>query len=168
MGKFKTSLFYSNIFREDGQYCFGFGWASEVIKLQLSTLTDLVNCYKYIVTDLSKIGDTVLNNEAKWIDNCSPSGNTKKMYFKDWTVQEAIYDTNLNMPRLISLIGGTSLDSRGCWQFAWWTKWTPYVAQLGFKGIKHFVASTDSHHDTSFDEMFSKIESGEDNLTHLY
>lgn len=164
LGKFKTSLFYSNIFRDNGQYCLGFGWSTEVIELQLSTLIDFVNCYKYIITDLCAIGETISNNESKWIDECQPSGNTAKIFFKDWVLQENLYDYNTSAQQLISLIGGTALDNRGCWQFAWWSKWTPYVARMSFLGAKHMLANTDSHHEASFDQFYSNIENGESTL----
>lgn len=162
--KFKTSLFYSSIFKDNGQYCFGFGWATEEIKLQLYTLLDMTDCYKFIVTDLCEFTGTLSNQDAKYVDSCSPSGNTSKIYLKDWILQENLYDYNINSQQLISLIGGTSLDNRGCWQMAWWTKWTPYVAKIGFAGAKHLLADTASQVEDSFDDFWSKIDNGERTL----
>ena len=35
MGKFKTQVFYSSIFKTTGQVCGGFGWQSQAVNLKL-------------------------------------------------------------------------------------------------------------------------------------
>lgn len=46
MGKFKSSLFYSSIFKENGQMCLGFGYASDEVKVQIHNKFDFPDCYK--------------------------------------------------------------------------------------------------------------------------
>lgn len=128
MGKFKTAIFFSFIFKTSGQFCSGFGYQSEQIVLYLTSLLDMYDCYKTIIADMCDWSSTFFTKDAKWVDSCAPSGNTSTITVKKWTIQQNLYDSNLQTSKLVSLLGGSSFDNRGCWQFAWWTKWTPYVA----------------------------------------
>jgi len=58
------------------------------------------------------------------------------------------------------LIGGTSLDNRGCWQFAWWTKWTPYVAQAGYDIIKSMLEDNAPEDAMDFDTYSKGLSEG--------
>jgi len=49
LGKFKANIFFSGIFKNTGQFCSGFGYQSEEINLELSTLLDMYDCYKNII-----------------------------------------------------------------------------------------------------------------------
>lgn len=120
LGKFKTKVFYSGIFKTTGQVCGGFGWESEAVQLKLSTLFDFQDCYKTMISDLCNWSSTFNNKDSKWIDSCTPSSSPGPVTLKNWVLTDGL--TNQ------SLIGGTVIDGRGCWQFAYWTKWTPYVA----------------------------------------
>ena len=71
------------------------------------------------------------------------------MTLKNWVITDGLTDQ--------SLIGGTTIDGRGCWQFAYWTKWTPYVAQLGFDAAKALFIDPASHIDMDF-ETFAESE----------
>lgn len=143
----------SGIFKTTGQVCTGFGYSSEEIILQLTTLLDMYNCYKTLIADLCDWSNTFSGENAKWIDSCAPAGNTSTITIKKWELQAKHYDSNLQTDRLISVIGGTSYDNRGCWQFAWWSKWTPYVAQTGFDIFKHLVADSSSHLEMDYDNF---------------
>lgn len=160
MEKFKTSIFFSGIFKNTGQICSGFGYQSEEVILYLTSLLDMYNCYKTLIADLCDWSNTFIGKDAKWIDDCSPAGNTSTLTIKKWTLQEKLYDTNLNDDKLISLIGGTSYDNRGCWQFAQWTKWTPYVAQASFDAFTHMLADSNSHIGMDYDTFSDEIASG--------
>lgn len=120
----------------------------------------MYNCYKTIISDLCDWQGAFVSSSAKWIDDCSPAGNTSTLTVKKWTLQEKLYDSNLNDNTLISLLGGTSYDNRGCWQFAEWTKWTPYAAQTGFNIFKQMIATSDSHIDADYDTFSEEIASG--------
>lgn len=160
MGKFKTAIFLSFIFKTTGQFCGGFGYQSEPINLYLTSLMDMYDCYKTLIADMCDWSSTFYTKDAKWVDSCSPAGNTSTMTIKKWTIQQQLYDSNLQDNKLISLLGGTSYDNRGCWQFAWWTKWTPYVAQTGFDMFKTLLADSGSHLEMDFDQFSSELANG--------
>ena len=107
LGKFKTKIFYSGIFKTTGQVCGGFGWESDVVALKLSTLFDFQDCYKTMISDLCDWSSTFVGKEAKWIDSCTPSTGSGLVTLKNWTITDALTDQ--------SLIGGTVIDGRGCW-----------------------------------------------------
>lgn len=132
--------------------------------LYLTALLDMYDCYKTLLSDMCDWSNTFISKDAKYIDDCSPAGNTQTITIKKWELQARNFDTNLRTDKLISLIGGSSADNRGCWQFAWWTKWTPYVAQTGFDIFKTLLATTDSHLDMDYDQFSQELASGARNL----
>lgn len=107
LGKFKTNIFYSAIFKTTGQFCGGFGWSTEQINLILSTLFDFQDCYKTMIADLCDWSSTFLTKDAKWVDSCTPSTGSGLVNLKTWEISEALTEK--------SLIGGTAIDGRGCW-----------------------------------------------------
>ena len=121
--KFKASTFYSFLFDSSGQICLGFGWNTEAITLNLDASFEMQDCYKTLLDDLSDWTKTWDGEDAKWIDQCSASTGGGTVSLKSWTLTSAV--TNQ------AVIGGTTKDGEGCWKFAAWTKWAPYLAQLG-------------------------------------
>lgn len=69
-------IFYSFLFKQTGQVCFGFGWGSEAITLQLKGLFEFQDCYKTLVGDLCDWNKTFLGKDARWIDECNPSSGS--------------------------------------------------------------------------------------------
>ena len=122
----------------------GFGWESEAIALKLSTMFDFQDCYKTMINDLSNWGSTFEGKDAKWIDSCTPSTGSGLITLKDWQITEALNNQ--------ALIGGTASGGRGCWQFAQWTTWTPYVAQMGLNVLKEHLGSSADDVKVSFSE----------------
>jgi len=61
-------------------------------------------------------------DSAQWLDSCTTSVN-QQLTVKDYEVAKAISSQNV--------LGGTEEDGPGCWQFALWNKWTPYLAEYG-------------------------------------
>jgi hypothetical protein len=131
LGKFKTNIYYLLLFQTTGQLCGGFGWESDQITLKLSTMFDFQDCYKTMISDLCDWSNTFNTKDSKWIDSCSPSTGSSLVTIKNWQITNQLSDQ--------SLLGGTVANGKGCWQFAQWTKWTPYVAQMGFELIKKHV-----------------------------
>jgi len=68
LGKFKSNIFFSGIFKTNGQICSGFGYQSEQITLELTTLIDMYNCYKTMISDLCDWSSTFLGANSKWVD----------------------------------------------------------------------------------------------------
>lgn len=108
--------------------CFGFGWGSDAVEVKLGYLLDLQDCMKEMITDMCDWNKTFLGREAKWIDECKLSTGAAKVTVQKWLLAQS----NINQ----SLIGGYAVDGPGCWQFAEWTKWTPYVAQAGMEAMR--------------------------------
>lgn len=145
LAQFQTYIFYSFIFKQTGQVCFGFGWGSDAVQVKLGTLFDFQDCYKTLIDDLCDWNKTFLGRDARWIDECKPSTGSSLVTVQDWLLAPNNVDQ--------SLIGGTAIDGRGCWQFAEWTKWTPYVAQIGFDAIKATFIDPASHIDMDFESF---------------
>ena len=131
MGKFKTLIFYSLLFENSGQLCGGFGWESQAIAIKISTMFDFQDCYKTMINDLCDMKTTWEDKTAKWIDECAPSSGTGLITLKRWTVTEVLTDD--------ALIGGTNAGGKGCWQFAEWTKWTPYLLAFSQHMFENYV-----------------------------
>ena len=148
LGKFKTNIFFSFIFKYTGQVCSGFGWGSEPITLELTTNFDFANCYKTVISDMCEWDNTFRGENAKWYDECALSGDTAKLWIQNWDVMADDLSDGADQ---ISLIGGTSIDNRGCWQFAWWSKWTPYVATAGLDMVKYMLFDSGAHTEMPFD-----------------
>jgi hypothetical protein len=98
-----------------------------------------------MIADLCDWSNTFLGKDAKWVDSCAPSVGSGLVTLKNWTITSALTDQ--------SLIGGTAIDDRGCWQFAQWTKWTPYAAQMGFDAVKTMLIDPSSHIDQTFTDF---------------
>jgi hypothetical protein len=81
------------------------------------------------------------------MDSCSPSlTDGGQVTLKKWIIADQS-DT--------ALFGGTEVDGRGCWQFAQWTKWTPYVTQMGYDAIKSLIVDPETHVEQDFDTFAS-------------
>jgi hypothetical protein len=63
-----------------------------------------------------------------WIDQCA-GAVAPVVTFQNTEIAPAITDQYL--------IGGKTIDGPGCWQFALWNKWAPYLVDYG----KSYAAS---------------------------
>jgi hypothetical protein len=68
------------------------------------------------------------SRDAKFIDECKASNGGGLITLKQWTLSENVEKQ--------SILGGTIVDGPGCWKFAQWTSWAPYVAKMGV-GMLH-------------------------------
>ena len=144
---FKTSLFYSMLFKETGQICLGFGWATQPIELSVNFYFEFVDCYKTIIDDLCDWGPSWDGRDARIIDECNPSGTSQDATLQDYLLSDTISDT--------PFLGGRDEDEYGCWQFAEWTKWTPYIAKAGMQYLNDFLGEP-MHHPMSLAEYDAK------------
>lgn len=133
MPKFKTSTFYSAFFDSSGQICGAFGWETEPIQIDLEGQFEMQDCYKIILDDLSDWKGTWTGEDAKWIDECSLSIGVGAVQLKSWTLTDGVSEK--------AVIGGTEANGEGCWKFANWTKWAPYIAQMGFNSLRDTAES---------------------------
>lgn len=67
---------------------------------------------------------SILNPEAKFIDGCNEYSNGGGITVKSWTITNPVTNE--------AIIGGFAPEGKGCWRFAKWTKWAPYLAQYGY------------------------------------
>ena len=92
----------------------------------------LKNCYKEIIKDICD-WKTLFGSEALLYDGCN-----------DYTVSSPITIQTLKVTDTIpptSLVGGSSANGKGCWRFAEWTNWAPYLAEFG-----HSFFSPEDYH----------------------
>lgn len=116
--KFKTGVFFHFLFEKTGQVCSGFGWNSDKVAVDLQTTFQFQNCYKTIISDLCD-WKTFFSEDAKYYDGCNESTGGGAIDIKTWPITDAQTDK--------SLLGGTVAGGQGCWRFAEWTKWAPYL-----------------------------------------
>ena len=136
LGKFETSIFYSFLFEDTGQVCLGFGLDSDEIVLDLATHFEFQDCYKTVIADLCDWQSTAAGKDAKWIDECSSPTSTALISLKKWTLSSALDEQ--------ALLGGTVSDGRGCWQFANWSNWAPYLARYGYDFVRQYVVDPEA------------------------
>lgn len=80
------------------------------------------------MTDISDFTDTWSGKDAKWIDSCVDSDDGTAVTLKDWALTPAITEN--------AVLGGTAIDSPGCFQFANWGAWAPnYYANMLRNGL---------------------------------
>ena len=106
-----------------------------------------------MINDLCDWNKTFLGREARWIDECTPSAGSSFVTVQDWLFTQSVIDQ--------ALIGGTAIDGRGCWQFAeWqWSKWVPYVAQVGYDAITSMVGEEPEQTGVSFSDYVDDLKS---------
>jgi hypothetical protein len=105
-----------------------------------------------MIGDLTDWSKTWLGRDARWIDDCQPSDGSAFVTIQDWLFVPSNIDQ--------SLLGGSVTDvndGKGCWRFAEWTKWTPYVAQTGYDVIKS-VLGEPAHLNMAFSEYVDSLK----------
>jgi hypothetical protein len=128
IGKFRANTYYSVLFKNTGQLCYGFGWTTEAIILTITAQFQLVECYKALVADLGKPLASLNSQDSLFFDECPLSSSGGPISLQDWELVEADATTDV--------LGGQEGDGVGCWSFAQWTEWAPYVAQMGYNVAK--------------------------------
>ena len=76
-----------------------------------------------MLSDLSDWTTTWSGSDALWIDECTTSTGGGTVSLQKWALTPAVINQNI--------IGGTTLGGEGCWKFASWSSWAPYLAQVG-------------------------------------
>ena len=85
-----------------------------------------MDCYKTIIEDIGNPVKNWYSEESLFIDDCSTSDAGGTITLKKWELWPSVTE------RGIVLGSDNSPGSAGCFRFAEWTKWAPYVAQVGF------------------------------------
>ena len=116
------------LFKNTGQICYGFGWNTESIQLLIQTQFQLIECYKTLIDDLGNPLGSFDQLGSNFLDECTFSSSGGPISLNIWDIVSE--DTEHDV------LGGTEADGVGCWSFASWTQWAPYVAQLGYMAVE--------------------------------
>lgn len=114
--------------------------------MKISAVLNFVNCYKNIITNIKTIDSEFKGPKAKIFDQCTDNN------FTPFTINEYVLSYNIVDQ---SLFGGTLPDGAGCWQFAHWTKWAPYIAQNMVQSISPLVGADPSK--WSAEDLFNSL-----------
>ena len=82
----------------------------------------LKNCYKDVIADICD-WKTLFSADAKFYDGCDDYTLNGPVTIQSFKITDTIAPT--------PLFGGTEANGKGCWRFAEWTNWAPYLAQIG-------------------------------------
>lgn len=121
MPEFQLDLYYSYLFSKTGQQCIGFGWNLGNILAQIKTTIQMRDCSKILVYSVCEQNIPWLGNSSQWLDTCVDS-TAPQLSVMNHVIAPAISDQNL--------LGGKTMDGPGCFQFAMWNKWAPYMADF--------------------------------------
>lgn len=119
VSEFITEFIFSWLFDKKGQVCGGLAWGSKQIVVNLQSRLQLKNCYKKIIEDLCD-WNTVFGEEAKFYDGCDDYTMSSPVVIQALKLTDSIVDN--------PLLGGSAANGKGCWKFAEWTNWAPYLA----------------------------------------
>ena len=87
------------------------------------------DCYKILLYDICDLTN-LEGDSAFWIKKCEPSTSTV-VTVQNQELSPAITDQNL--------LGGKTINGPGCWQFAVWSTWAPYIAQYAFNAARQVL-----------------------------
>jgi hypothetical protein len=76
-------------------------------------------CSKVLVNSVKDLKSNWLGTNAQWLEKCE-SSTAPQVTIQNTEVAPAISNQNL--------LGAKAIDEPGCWQFALWSKWAPYIA----------------------------------------
>ena len=121
MPEFQLDLYYSYLFSTTGQACMGFGWNLGQILSQIKTTIQMRDCSKILVYSVCEQNIPWFGTSAQWLDKCVDATATQ-VTVKNIEIAPAVTDQDL--------FGGKTMDGPGCFQFALWNKWAPYLSQV--------------------------------------
>ena len=122
LAEFTTDVFYSGLFSNRGQVCIGIGWNLGNINFKIDTDFTVKECSKTIFNDFSDMKSTWTGDNAQWLEMCEDSASSNA----------AVMDRSYVGPVDQMVWGGKEEDGPGCFQFADWSKWAPYAAQMAY------------------------------------
>lgn len=71
--EFRLNYFLSLILTDTNKYCYGAGWETEEIAIQVYSTTIMQDCYKRIITSLCDRSATWSGLDAKYLEECDGS-----------------------------------------------------------------------------------------------
>ena len=126
ISKFTMDVFYSFLVTgESGQVCFALGWDLPEVTYTVITSFSFKNCYKTLINDLCDFSQW-LSPTATWLEECEDS-EMVNMYDR----KTALIPKSYNQV----FMGGLEPDGVGCFQYAKFNNWAPYVAQAAFNAV---------------------------------
>mmetsp|Transcript_24770 Transcript_24770/g.38557 ORF Transcript_24770/g.38557 Transcript_24770/m.38557 type:complete len:106 (-) Transcript_24770:18-335(-) len=82
----------------------------------------LIQCEKVLINDMCDFDSCWAGPSAQWVETCEESTSSDSITVEEYEISPAYSDQ--------SLIGGIAPSGYGCWKFANWSDWAPYVANL--------------------------------------
>ena len=98
----------------------------------IETQFQLIECYKTIVDDLGQPFGSFNQLGSSWVDECAFSSSGGPIILNTWEIAPDTTDDGDQF----DVLGGVEADGVGCWSFAQWTDWAPYVAQMGYMAVQ--------------------------------
>ena len=77
------------------------------------------NCNKVLLDSICDLNLPFATTSSQWVDECTVA-DAPEVKVLNYRLSPQIQDQNL--------LGGKTIDGPGCFQFALWNKWAPYMA----------------------------------------
>ena len=77
--------------------------------------------YKTIIDDMDALEENWYTKDAKWIDEWKPSQGRSQVTLRKWILSDAV-DQEMG-----TIMGGLDSNQSGCWKFAKWDQWAPWL-----------------------------------------
>ena len=71
--RFQLDLFFSMIVTMNAEYCLGIGWNNDEVMVEITSQTELKDCYKKLIDNLCNPSSSWTGTNAKYIDQCDSS-----------------------------------------------------------------------------------------------
>ena len=71
--RFQLDLFFSMIVTMNAEYCLGIGWNNDEVMVEITSQTELKDCYKKLIDNLCNPSSSWTGTNAKYIDRCDSS-----------------------------------------------------------------------------------------------
>ena len=94
----------------------GVGWNLGAINFKIDSTLSVKDCSKVIFYDMKS---SWTGDNAKWLEDCVDSDSATAV------IMDRSYPSVTDQ----LVVGGKAIDGPGCFKFALWTEWAPYVAQ---------------------------------------
>lgn len=127
--KFKSSIWFQLLFSTKGEICYGFGWQTDQIIMNLKTSFEFQDFHKTIIGDMDALEQAWYTKEAKWIDEWKPSQGRSQVTLGKWILSDAVDQT------MGTIVGGLRAGESGCWRFAKWDQWAPWLPGAAQAGV---------------------------------
>ena len=82
IAKFTFSPFFLATVNGDGQFCYGSGYDTDDVKMQVLMSQRLMDCSKTLLKDLCDFSESWTGYNAKWLENCGQGQDAEIKLYK--------------------------------------------------------------------------------------